>query len=636
MSHFLHCRFANFNPMEIKAYRLCCLFFLLIVSICASSAQGIDKALQTLVSIQTWPPSAARDSARAFQYNYLAEAYSGQHDSLALVYIDSLGLLLQKSEWPKVEGLFFRANGKYHDRRGEFEKALDFYSRAIESFRRNGDKSDFITYTYILKAFVLNNNGMQDACRETLEEIRPLAAQLDNKNYLAWILDWYGDLYFYNEYDRQDYAKALHYYQQVEDLLPEVKNMMIHADNAHCLAGCYLRLGDEEKAIHYRNIALEISKAHGFHSVIFAVYSDMADAYEENGNFKEAIQYRILSLDYAEQTHWIEMEARAQKNIAYTYKNAGDFEHALLHFEKLQAIEDSLARFEVQSKYHELEAAFESGKKDLQIQQLKANNLQLVLYVISALLAGGLMFLLYYRKTNRQLIRQNKALSDKNTEIQMALSEGQNIERKRMAIELHDNINAKIAAAKWVLETINTPDKSTEEQSVIHGLVDTMSDIYEDVRFISHNLVPKDIETKSLPEIIGQLVQNLNKNQKIRFEFTEEGQVTDPDVPLKLQAYAMIMELINNVIRHAGCTKAYITLRYERDRLSIIVEDNGKGFDPAAVQSGTGLKNLASRIESVRGQLEIGETASKGACIKIHIPLHTAYLNHTRPVTIKG
>lgn len=83
----------------------------------------------------------------------------------------------------------------------------------------------------------------------------------------------------------------------------------------------------------------------------------------------------------------------------------------------------------------------------------------------------------------------------------MALTEGQNIERKRMAIELHDNINAKIAAAKWIMETINTPDKSIQERNVIDQLVETMSDIYEDVRFISHNLVPKELETKNLSEI---------------------------------------------------------------------------------------------------------------------------------------
>lgn len=602
-------------------YTLPALLLSLFVTI-SLSGQGIEKALNSLKEIHLMDPSRTKDSALVFQYNYLAEAFSGQQDQKALLYIDSIERMLPTSAWNKTEGLYYRAKGKYHDRRGEFEQALDNYTHAIESLEKNGDQSDLLAYTYILKAFVLNNNNLIEGCEQTLEQIRPLAEKLDNKNYLAWIIDWYGDRYFYSSYGTQDYSKALGYYLQVEELLPQVKNTMIKADNAHCLAGCYMRLGEKEKALYYQNLALEISKANNLHSVIFAVYGDMADVHEENGNFAEAIRYRLLSLDYAKQTKWIEMEARAQKNAAFTYKKSGDFENALIHFENLKSIEDSLSRFEVQSRYHELEAKYESGKKDLQIQQLKANNLQLILYVLAALLFGGLLFLIYYRNTNRKLINKNKELFEKNLEIQMALTEGQNIERKRMAIELHDNINAKIAAAKWVLETINSPEKSEEEQIVINRLVETMSDIYEDVRFISHNLVPKDIETKELSEIISQLVQNLNQNQKIKFHYTAEGDDAGMDNALKLQSYAMIMELIHNVIRHSGCRNAYIHLKFDNNRLTIRVEDDGKGFDPSLVHSGTGLKNLASRVNSVNGKIEISKHNSQGASIEIEIPVN--------------
>ncbi len=584
------------------------------------TGQSMENVISSLKEIHSRPASLAKDSALVYQYNYLAEAYSGQKDSLARTYIDSIEKMLPVSKWNKTEGLLHRARGKYHDRRGEFQEALDQYSRAIKSLEANGDQTELLAYAYILKAFVLNNNNMVDECQKTLDQIRPLAEKLDNKNYLAWIIDWYGDKYFYSSYGNQDFEKALDYYLEVEKLLPQVRSIMIKADNAHCLAGCYLRLGQEEKAIEYRNLALDIAKANNLHSVIFAVYGDMADWYDEEQNYNEAIKYRLLGLDYARQTNWIEMEARAQRTTAYTYKLAGDFKNALVHFEDLKEIEDSLSRFEVQSRYHELEAAYESGKKDLQIQQLKSRFLQLILYVLGALLIGGFMFLLYYQRTNKKLIRQNKALSEKNNEIKMALTEGQNIERKRMAIELHDNINAKIAAAKWVLETINTPDKTAEEQNVIAQLVDTMSDIYEDVRFISHNLVPKDIETKNLSTIISQLVQNLNQNQKISFSFRVEGEDPGLDNSLKLQCYAMVMELINNIIKHADCRNASVVLSFDPQMVSIRVEDDGRGFNPDLVHGGTGLKNLSSRIQSVNGRMDVSNHNGKGTIIQIRIP----------------
>ncbi len=599
-------------------------------------AQGQDSTLARLTRSHARPPSLARDSIQAHAYNYLAEAYSGGKDSLAALYLDSLRWLLEKTEWKKTEGLYLRAQGKYHDRRGEFPQALDKYSQAIEYFQRIGDRSDDLAYTYILKAFVLNNNGLTDECEKTLNEIRPLAEQLPNKNFLAWILDAFGDHAFYASFGRQDILKALRYYQQVEQILPQVRNEMIKADNAHGLAGCYMRLGDEENARKYIQRALALSGENNLQSVIFAIYADLADVHESRGNFDSAIVYRNKSLEYARQTHWIEMEARAERNAAYTFKAAGDYQNALWHFEKYKTIEDSLARFSVQNKYHELEVKYETGKKDLEIQRLGTRNLMAFLYLAMFLLLGGFLFILYYRKTNQKLIRQNTQLVNKNLEIQRALTEGQNIERKRMAIELHDNINAKIAAAKWVLETINTPDKPEIEKQVIERLVESMSDIYEDVRFISHNLVPKELETKRLREIIQQLVDNLNQNQRISFLFEPEGEDLPLDPGIKLHCYAMMMELVNNVIRHSGCHRAILSLKQQTDMLLIRVEDDGKGLDTEAVKSGTGLKNLATRVRSLNGSLSIHNLDGKGTAIEIRIPVDLAVMRRSEQVGHDG
>jgi signal transduction histidine kinase len=190
-----------------------------------------------------------------------------------------------------------------------------------------------------------------------------------------------------------------------------------------------------------------------------------------------------------------------------------------------------------------------------------------------------------------------------------------------MAIELHDNINAKIAAAKWILETINTPDKSQEEQLVINRLVDAMSDIYEDVRFISHNLVPKDIEANTLNELIGQFLQNLSQNQKIKFTFIPAQREPEIGNALKIQAYAMIMELINNIIRHSECQKASVQIHFDDGVMDIRVEDDGKGFVADINQSGTGLKNLTSRVKSVNGSLKISNGLKHGVTVHISIPL---------------
>lgn len=136
-------------------------------------SQGIDSIHLMLKEAHRLEDSFRKDSALSYYYSYLAEAYSGQQDTLSLQFIDSLETLLPDSRWNKTEGLLFRARGKYHDRRGEFEQALGQYTEAIASLEKNGDQSELVAYAYILKAFVLNNNGMTEACYATLEKIRP-------------------------------------------------------------------------------------------------------------------------------------------------------------------------------------------------------------------------------------------------------------------------------------------------------------------------------------------------------------------------------------------------------------------------------------------------------------------------------
>ena len=180
---------------------MCLTFWLLPLGM--SSGQGVEGANIAIDEARQLSKGLLKDSILIHNYNYLAEAFAHRDGEVTQRYIDTLNQLRQQSKWPKAEGLYYRALGKYHDRRGDFEEALDYYTRSIEALEEANDRSDYIAYTSILKAFVLNNNGLPDACEEELEKIRPIAEKLENKNYLAWIIDAFGDHYFYSGFKRQ-------------------------------------------------------------------------------------------------------------------------------------------------------------------------------------------------------------------------------------------------------------------------------------------------------------------------------------------------------------------------------------------------------------------------------------------------
>ncbi len=602
-------------------WKLSFLVIAIVVAETGPRAQDPADAISTLDEYRSQPASAHRDSAIMRNYLMLIDANAGLNEELSDSLLDAMQKFYPRAQWDRAEAIYYRARGRVFDRRGIYDEALRSYTTAIEAFEKVGDRFDDLAHTYILKAFVLFNNGMPDECAKVLEQIRPVAEQLENKNFLAWILDFYGDLNFYSRFGINDYETALGYYLQIEALLPQVPNTMIHADNAHGLAGCYFRLGDEDKALEYRDKALAIARKHGHHSVIFAVYGDLADLYEARGNFNEAIRYRLLSLEYAKQAGWIEMESRAQSNLARTYKSSGNFEKSLEHFEQLRIIEDSLSRYKVQIMFNDLEAKYASSEKDLEIQQLRAHNLAIIRNVLLFLLLAGIGFVIYYLVISKQLRKQNASLESKNAEIQAALAEGQNMERKRLAITLHDNVNAKIAATKWMLETLYEQQGTPQDKAFVERLIESVTDIYDDVRFMSHNLVPRDVASKSLPELVAGLVNNLNQNQKIAFTYRTSGPFELLPETYKQHAYSIVLELVNNVIRHSDCETSEILLNYEDGMLHLHVSDNGIGFDPDIAFEGSGLRNIRSRIEGIKGTMHIEKDASGGVAVIARIPV---------------
>ena len=91
------------------------------------------------------------------------------------------------------------------------------------------------------------------------------------------------------------------------------------------------------------------------------------------------------------------------------------------------------------------------------------------------------------------------------------------------------------------------------------------------------------------------------------------------DKSTEIIIYRIVQELLNNILKHAAATEALVQLIREDDRLSIVVEDNGKGFDTALLKNnkGAGLTSIRSRVDYLKGQLDIHSEAGKGTLVNI-------------------
>lgn len=573
--------------------------------------------------------STGRDSTLVATTNLLTERLFNQNDPRAGAYLDSLRLLTAKAKWKKSRGLYLRALGKSFDVKGKYTEAFSAYTQAIEELEKAGGDLYDLTYTYVLAAFVLNNNGLTDRCLQYLEKARPLAEKNQNTNNLGWILDFFGDYNYYSSFGVQNYRKALSYYKQVEKLLPRATSPNLKADNPHCLANCYARLGNEKLANEYREKALAIARKYNNRVVIFAIYADLADVYEEKGQYGKAIEYRRTSLDFARESGWQEMQSRAESNLYSTYKKAGDYKSALLYLEEHKAHEDSMERYKLQNKYNELQAGYDAEKRESQIKNLENESLVQTRNFLIILLLSGIASMVYISRTNRRLRKNNEQLRAKNREIEEALTRGQTMERERMASELHDNLNTKVAAVRWRLEALNGAGWQSSDQKIVSDVLEMINDVYGDIRLISHNLVPEELETRGLKVALQTLIGKLKGNDKVEFNFVFDGNENRLAIAVEYQLYTIVLELVNNIIKHAKARHAWISLTYQTSRVVLTVSDDGVGFNATTSRvDGVGLRNIQNRVEQLRGTWQV-ESKPNHTKVRVEIPVEEAIITES-------
>ena len=581
----------------------------------------LDSLLHEISTLQKQPSSLQRDTSIILSLSLLTERSLNLGDARKQYFLDSLKRFTQNTRWPKGLGLYERALGKQNDVKGNYSEALKHYNNAIALLKKAGGDPFELAYAYVLSAFVLNNNGLTNKCVEVLNEALPYAKATTNKNNLCWIYDFLGDYNYYDSFGIRNYKKALYYYQEVEKNIPYTTSPTLKADNPHGLANAYMKLGDEKRANEYRDKALKIAKLYNNRVVIFATYADLADIYQQRKQYDKAIEYRKASLDYARQSGWKEMESRAESYIYTTYKLAGDYQNALRYFEAHKAHEDSLGRFSVQKAYDELQIKYEAEKQQLRITDLENEKLLQTRNLLGGLSILGVLLTVFILWSNSKLKTKNEELKTKNREIESALLIGQTIERKRVASELHDNLNTKIAALRWRLEALDTSKYPEADQKIHAGVLQSLEDVYADIRLISHNLLPPELETHGISVALQKLIEKLNSNTKTEFHLVTNNLTERLNPKTEYQLYSIALELVNNVLKHAQAQQVWMSLSKNEDSVSLTVSDDGVGFQQKESPEGVGLRNISSRVEALQGKWQVESKPNSGTKVTAEVPV---------------
>lgn len=227
------------------------------------------------------------------------------------------------------------------------------------------------------------------------------------------------------------------------------------------------------------------------------------------------------------------------------------------------------------------------------------------------------------RKNEAENRFSKKDADDLETKFLNAMLEGQESERRRLAKDLHDGLAVLLSAAKVNLEAIQTGNKIPDKKSrkLIDNSLSLLNTALAEIRTITFDLSPVVLQDFGLVSALKDFCSKLNKSSRMKVGFRSAGIKKQLSPYLETGLYRIAQELIHNAVKHSNADTISVQLFRQGDTITLIVEDNGKGFDAKRLfdHDGRGLKNIRSRVKNLNGFFHV-DSSAKGTLAVIEIP----------------
>lgn len=234
-------------------------------------------------------------------------------------------------------------------------------------------------------------------------------------------------------------------------------------------------------------------------------------------------------------------------------------------------------------------------------------------------------------RTRDLLASRNEALradADKRKLIQKVNSIIED-ERKSIAVEIHDELNASLIAVRLESQTIQhlaakaPPGPEVEQiRDKAQAITRLALDLYANGRRLVRRLRPEVLDMLGLHGAVEEMV-NHYRSAGLDFDFHTEGDFSRLGNELAISAYRIVQEALSNVMKHsdAGFVRVSLVLSDAAGALQIEVQDDGEGFDPALASEGIGIIGMRERVFALGGSIQLRSTPGAGTLVAIQLPL---------------
>ena len=637
-----------------------------------SDTARYNKALELAQYYETISPDSAltwyhqaKDIAKLIDRITLAKSYQligeyylnlTERDSSAFYLEKALQIFEAENMTDQVMLTWEQLSDIYQDL-GEYYKTLDITLKQLDANRRTGDKAKIarsyqdlgylyyfmgdyaLTYKYYSMAMDLylaenllyeyNINryysalmyfeiGDYETCESILKDALPFFKKYesDHEDGISYTATIYKRLALL-DIETGKYNEGIIYCDSAFTLLkdgPSIGWVYAH------LGALYTRMNNFEKAT--ENFQLSKKYVPDCNSCFWPVYTDISEYFLHFNMPDSAIYYCNITLDRAVTFRYDIRILRTYKVLANAYEAIGDHANAYKFSQEYNELyQSALSKRKLAMLKNEEHKAASSHIEKLESENQMFSSLvgrqKFMLVILFSLVIILILFIILVYKSHKQkqrLMEQSKEIAVIKSRI-----EGQEEERARIARELHDGIAADLTGVRMNLVS---QAKGYESTGPVNVIIDRIAQIGNEVRAISHNLSSPVFSDTTLEEVIeGFILQFTGKNElEINLNIYPRLDWNKIDFKIQKELYRVFQEVVNNTIKYSQASELMVQIVKHDNYLSLIFEDNGKGFNPEA-KSGTGLSNIKERIQSLNGEIDISSEIGKGCSISIEVPL---------------
>ena len=221
-------------------------------------------------------------------------------------------------------------------------------------------------------------------------------------------------------------------------------------------------------------------------------------------------------------------------------------------------------------------------------------------------------------------MEQKRILTEKRTLNTIISTEEK--ERRRFSKDLHDGLGPLLSSVKMSVSALSKMNIDNSQKEIIENADYVIEEAIKSLKEISNNLSPHILNNFGVARAVNNFINKLTLPPYLKIRFDSNIRGTRYSNNIEAILYRVICELVNNAIKHADPSQIDISLNQTGSEISLVVEDNGKGFDTAILEEGNkqgmGLSNISSRISSLKGTMNIESISGKGTKVSINININ--------------